>query len=174
MKKDKEKINRAEKRKTKLEQKRKTMKKMMMISVMIIAVICLSVFYMFFTSGNENIQSILQTQPRIPLSDISSDAKFYAYDADGVEIRYFAVNGPDEDIHVALDACDVCYGVKKGYTQIDDVMQCINCGRIYPINSIGTENLQGGCWPSYLPMKMDGNDIIIEISDLQEKRFMFE
>ena len=41
------------------------------------------------------------------------------------------------------------------------------------INSLGTENTRGGCWPSYLPMKIEGDDVVIQISDLEVKSWMF-
>ena len=116
---------------------------------------------------------VSQTEVSIPISEIGSSAKFYSYDSNGVEIRYFAVIGSDGDIHVALDACDVCYNAKKGYTQIDDVMHCINCGKEFSINSIGTDNTAGGCWPSYLPMNIEGDNVLIDISDIEDKRYMF-
>jgi uncharacterized membrane protein len=52
-------------------------------------------------------------------------------------------------------------------------MQCINCGKTFSITSIGTDNTAGGCWPSYLPMKIDSDNIVIKISDLKEKSYMF-
>ena len=110
---------------------------------------------------------------RIPLSDIGTCARFFSYDSNEVDIKFFAVLGSDGDVHIAFDACDVCYVEKKGYTQVDDVMQCNNCGNEFPINVIGTENPGDGCWPSYLPMRIDGDDVIIKISDLEEKRDMF-
>jgi len=56
------------------------------------------------------------------------------------------VKGSDEKIHLAIDACDVCYESKLGYKQTGNVMTCNNCGQTFPINSIGTENLKGGSW----------------------------
>lgn len=114
-----------------------------------------------------------ETEIFIPLSDLSSTAKFYSHESEGVTIRFFAVKDTTGDIHVAFDACDVCYEAKKGYRQNGDQMQCINCGKVFPITSIGTDNTAGGCWPSYLPMKIDGNKIVIQISDLTEKAYMF-
>ena len=107
-------------------------------------------------------------------SEIGSEAKFYTHDtADGANMRFFAVYGSDGDVHVALDVCDLCYGAKKGYRQIEDVMHCINCGREFPIISIGTENTAGGCWPSYIPIEIDGDEVVIKTSDLEEKEYMF-
>jgi uncharacterized membrane protein len=173
---------RAEKRKKELLHRRKRMQKMMAMAIMLIAVISIVVIVALSMNGRENIkerritqpsQVISQTEVSIPLSEINSNAKFYTYDSEGVEIRYFAVVGSDGEVHIAFDACDVCYSEKKGYRQIGEIMHCINCGREFAINSIGTENTAGGCWPSFLPMRIDGDDALIEISDLEAKKYMF-
>ena len=176
-------LKRAERRKiVQLRKKQRSRKIMMAISVMLIGII--SVVIVMSMSNNPNdydkstepVQSpdvISETEIRIQLSDISNNAKFYGYDADGIEVKYFAAKGSDGDVHVAFDACDLCYPKKKGYRQKGDVMQCINCGLEYPINSCGTENIEGGCWPSYLPMKIDGDNVVIKISDIEAKRYMF-
>ena len=114
------------------------------------------------------------TEIFIPLVNLGTSAKFYYYESEGVTIRYFAVKDPTGNVHVAFDACEVCYEAKKGYRQNGEVMQCINCGKEFPISSIGTDNTAGGCWPSYLPMNINGSTMVIKIADLVEKQFMFE
>jgi uncharacterized membrane protein len=114
-----------------------------------------------------------ETEVRIPLYDIDTTATFYSYDSDGVTVRYFAVKDIQGTIHVAFDACDVCYEAKKGYKQVGVKMQCLNCGKQFAITSIGTENTAGGCWPSYLNMIIDGNNVVINIEDLEAKNYMF-
>jgi hypothetical protein len=121
---------------------------------------------------NEEPEPISAMQ--IPTSEISTNAKWYPYDCDGVEIRFFAVKSNDGEIHVAFDACDVCYEEKKGYRQENIQMTCNNCDNSYPIKLLGTENDQGGCWPSYLPMDIEDGYLIILLSDLEEKEYMFE
>jgi len=125
-------------------------------------------------SNGENPVQQNDTMISIPLAGLSTTAKFYAYDASGVTIRYFTAKDAKGSVHVAFDACDVCYAAKKGYKQVGDVMQCLNCGRQFAISSIGTENTQGGCWPSYLPMTVNGSAITIKIADLIDKLYMFE
>jgi uncharacterized membrane protein len=175
-------LEKTEKRKRNLIIRKKRMKILMAISVMLIAIVSIVIVISMSNNNNnydkstEPIQSsdiISETEVGIPMSDIGDNAKFYSYDANGVEIKYFAARGSDGDIHVAFDACDVCYQAKKGYRQSGEVMQCINCGKQYPINSCGSENTAGGCWPSYLPMKIKGENVIIEKSDLEQKKWMF-
>ena len=124
------------------------------------------------TNSNSNLQQN-ETEVRIPMSDISTTATFYPYDSNGITVRYFAVKDTQGSVHVAFDACDVCYEAKKGYKQNGNLMQCLNCGKTFSITSIGTENTAGGCWPSFLPMNLDGNNVVIKIADLEAKSFMF-
>ena len=177
-------LRKTERRKrAQLRRKKGTQKQIIVAtSLIIIAVLSLAIAISIPSNQNDQIQNseiatpsdvVSQTEVSIPLSEIGSNAKFYSYGSNGVEIRYFVVKGPDGNAHVAFDACDVCYDAKKGYRQNGDVMQCINCGNEYPIKSLGTENTVGGCWPSYLPIKIDGDDVIINISDLDDKRWMF-
>jgi uncharacterized membrane protein len=126
------------------------------------------------TNSNSNsVPDQTATEVQIPVSDIGTTATFYSYDSSGVTVRYFAVKDKQGTAHVAFDACDVCYEAKKGYRQNGDVMQCLNCGKTFSITSIGTENTVGGCWPSYLHMNIDGNDIVLKIVDLEAKSYMF-
>jgi len=111
---------------------------------------------------------------QVPTADITTTANWYSYDSDGVEIRFFAVRSNDNEIHVAFDACDACYEHKEGYVQDGVKMICNYCGKSFPIKAVGTENKSGGCWPSYLPMTIDGDNVVIKVSDLEENLYMFE
>lgn len=171
-----------EKRKLELVYRKKRAKKITLTVIALLTIVILSVYIALFISGenpsiNKSIQtSLIQTDTEImvPLSGIGSNAEFYSYDSNGVNIQFFTVRGSDGDIHVAFNACDVCYNAKKGYEQISKVMHCINCGKEFPINSIGIENTAGGCWPSYMPIKINEEYVVIEKTDLTAKKFMFE
>jgi len=181
-KKENNKLKKSERRKFLLEEKKRRSKQRAIISfIIVIAIISIGIF-MITIGGNQNSidnrtinESTVKSKDEliIPLSDIGDEVSFYSYDSDGVNIKYFAVRDSEGDVRVALDACDLCYNEKKGYRQINDVMQCINCGNQYPIDGLGTENTYGGCWPSYLPIDLDDDNIIIKISDLESKRYMF-
>lgn len=138
--------------------------------------------YYFFGSGGdlgeyapaENIgPEAGSDQIKVPASDVGTGARFYTYDSGGTTVRFFMVKGDDGDIHVATDACDVCYSNHKGYHQSGDKMQCNNCGQTFAINNIGTKNTAGGCWPSYLPMKLQDGNVLVDKSDLDAKAYMF-
>lgn len=176
-------IKKAEMRKLAQLQKKKRNQKMVVVSsLVIIALLSIVIMISMLNDPddqNQNVNDftpsdvISQMEVSIPLSEISSNAKFYSYEVDGVDVQYFAVKGSDGDVHVAFNACDVCYNAKRGYRQNGDVMHCINCGKEFSINSIGTDNTAGGCWPSFLPIKFDGDTVVIDISELEEKKYMF-
>jgi uncharacterized membrane protein len=103
---------------------------------------------------------------RIPLADLSSQAKFFDYpSADGRKIRFFAIKSPDGAYRAALDACDVCFHAKKGYRQEGDQMICNNCGLPFEVAKIGS--VAGGCNPVGLPRTVEGSELVIKASDLQ-------
>jgi len=168
-----------------LEAKRTRLKLNIAFSLVLIVLIGAALYFTLFRGSDDDdpFTSYVPTQDDpdvagnevlIPLSEITSDAKFYSYESGGVDIRYFAVRGSDGEIHVAFDACDVCYDAKLGYQQNGGNMRCTNCGKEFGIVSIGTDNVAGGCWPSYLPIRMDGENVKIYISDLVANRYMFE
>lgn len=109
---------------------------------------------------------------KIPLSVLSSEAKFYEFNDGGVKINYFAVLGSDGKPRTAFDACDVCGGY-KGYQQKGNDIECRNCGRVFSIDGLGTKNKAYGCWPSYLPHEVKGDNILIKVSDIKEGKHRF-
>lgn len=109
---------------------------------------------------------------KIPLSEISSKVSHYEYDADGVIVRYFIVLGSDGTPRTAFDACDVCGG-SKGYEQVGSDISCRKCGRVFDIDGLGTQNKGYGCWPSFLPHVIEGDYVLISISDLNDGKHRF-
>jgi len=109
----------------------------------------------------------------IDSSEVTNSPRFYSYDASGTDVRFFAVRGTDGQVRIALDACDVCYSAKKGYRQAGTNMKCNNCGNEYAIDGIGTQNLEGGCWPSYIPIEEGSGKILVDTKDLRDKNYMF-
>lgn len=184
-------MSRKKREKTKSEQRkkelmrRKTRNKNILIGSALLLVIIIAAFYavsLMNTAENKpgnfspvsDANEISETQISIPISSISSEASFYNYEHDGTDIHYFAVEGDDDQVHVAIDACDVCYHAKKGYRQTQGDMQCINCGLTFPIDDIGEKNTGGGCWPSFIPITITEEYVLIEKTDLEQKTYMFE
>ncbi|MBR9682676.1 MAG: DUF2318 domain-containing protein [Candidatus Aenigmarchaeota archaeon] len=138
--------------------------------VLVAATVFTGGFGLFGPSGN----AIAGGSYTIPLSDISGTAKFYEHQSGGTTITFFVVKASDGTIKTGFDACDVCYSTKKGYRQEGEYMVCNNCGNKYPIVELGTENKRpGGCWPGYLPSRIEGENIVIQNSDLEEGKWRF-
>ncbi len=108
---------------------------------------------------------------RIPLEEVTSNAKWYEYESGKSKVKFFVVKAGDGSVKTGFDACDVCFTEKKGYRQEGDYMVCNNCGNRYPIDGLGTENKNpGGCWPGYLPSVVKDGNVIIKKSDLSNSR----
>ncbi len=111
----------------------------------------------------------------IALASLSEDVQYFSHETEGgVTVGYFGVMGSDGDPHLAFDACEVCYPAGLGYSQSGDEMVCNNCGNRFAINSIGTENQGGGCWPGYLEMVVEDGDILIDPAVLDGGAWYFE
>jgi uncharacterized membrane protein len=109
----------------------------------------------------------------IPVADVSDgEAKFFSYDAAGVEVKYFVVKSSDGEIRAAFDACDVCFAEKRGYEQQGDEMVCNNCGRRFPSVSINVE--QGGCNPSPLDRRIVGDELVMDAAAIEAGARFFQ
>lgn len=109
---------------------------------------------------------------RIPLSEVSSTVNMFYFESGNEVVKYFAVLGSDGEVKTAFDACDVCGGY-QGYTQIGSDIKCNKCDKSFKIDSLNTQNKGYGCWPSYLPHEVVGEEIIIRKSDLDAGAFRF-
>lgn len=110
---------------------------------------------------------------KIPISSISDKMSKYTFDANGVGVNYIVVIGSDGNIRTAFDACDVCGGTKGGYRQEGEDVVCNNCGRHFKIDELGVNNVGGGCWPSDLNFKQNGESIYISKKELESGRYRF-
>jgi uncharacterized membrane protein len=126
------------------------------------------------TDTGSSVNGVIETADsyKIPISSISTTASFYSHNAGGKDVNYFVVSGTDGNPRTAFDACDVCGG-RKGYRQSGNDMICNNCGRFFNIDSIGTKNRGGGCWPSYLTHEIDGEYIVIKKSEIAAGAWRF-
>ncbi|UCG04646.1 MAG: DUF2318 domain-containing protein [Candidatus Heimdallarchaeota archaeon] len=152
----------------------------MVLAIVVVTVVGFSAI-LFLQGNNDPNSSNPISRPQkdgdnlvLSVSSLNTKVKFFGYKSGVVQISYFAVLGSDEQVRLAFDACDVCFAEKKGYRQNGDVMVCNNCGKQFHIDGIGTENVQGGCWPSYLPITVAEGNVRIRISDVVSKKYMFE
>ena len=84
----------------------------------------------------------------IPVETISSDARFFNYDADGVTVQLVAIRDQSNGVHIAFNTCQSCSPSPKAYyQQTGSVLQCANCGFTFAPEEVGVTH--GGCnpWP---------------------------
>ncbi|MBW3020607.1 DUF2318 domain-containing protein [Candidatus Woesearchaeota archaeon] len=137
----------------------------------------LALFSIFLVGCTANSASLVDTSNTedvisIPMSELSTNTHYYTHYSNGVEVKYFAVLDSNGNVKTALDGCEVCGGA-KGYRQVGDDMICNNCGRSFKIDQLGTKNTGRGCWPGYLPHEVEGDNIIIDKSDLESSKNLF-
>lgn len=130
------------------------------LTIIIIAVVLLFAATKFFTSGNGNNAGNSQaasanpanivTAIEIKKADITSEAKFYPYEADGIKMEVLALKAPDGTIRTAFNTCQVCYTSGKGYyVQKGEELVCQNCGNRFSASKVGIT--KGGCNPVPIP-----------------------
>ncbi|MHB1355052.1 MAG: Fe-S-containing protein [Anaerolineae bacterium] len=108
----------------------------------------------------------------LPVADFADNtARFYTYQDDGKVISFFVLKSSDGVIRAAFDACDVCFAAKKGYHQEGDEMVCNNCGTRFP--SVKINVITGGCNPGALTREVQGDNVVIQVSDIQAGAFYF-
>ncbi|MGB8453251.1 MAG: DUF2318 domain-containing protein [Anaerocolumna sp.] len=92
----------------------------------------------------------------INIADISENASFFEYDANGTKMGLFAVKASDGTIRTALNTCQVCNGSPYAYfEQQGDNFQCQNCGNLFSLDMIEQE--RGGCNP--VPITVDDKTV---------------
>lgn len=91
---------------------------------------------------------------------------------DGVDIRYFVLQTPDNMIRTAFDACDACRQAGMGYVQDGDVMICRHCNMRFHSRMIG--EVRGGCNPTPLASLVREGDLVIRAGDVLEGRRYFD
>ncbi len=101
----------------------------------------------------------------IPLPALDSGKALFLSTQDaGRTLYFFALRSADGKYRSALDACDVCYRMNRGYRQEGDRMVCNNCGQTFPSNRIG--ETKGGCNPHPLAHRIDNGRMVIRKSDI--------
>ena len=158
-----------------------TEKKSYAVHLTVITLLGAVVVYLFLGSGNGEgalgravkVAATPGQDVRIPVAEVSDgQAKFYHYTlSNNQEIGFFVVKSPDGVIRAAFNACDVCYANRLGYTQRGNDMVCNKCGRPFPTASVN--EVKGGCNPAPLTRTVEGDQLLIKASDLQQGAFYF-
>ena len=148
------------------------MKRQRKITILIMTLLVIAMIPIIIQTNKKT--ETTQTTINIPVTELSTNAKFFEEEIDGVNVQFFSVKDEQGNIKTAMNACDVCYNSKKGYTQDGDYMICNNCGNRYHISGLGTENKRGGgCWPSYLESEVIEDELVIQTQNLAKAKYQF-
>jgi uncharacterized membrane protein len=100
-------------------------------------------------------------QVRVPLADVQDgNLRLFTVDISGQSLRFMIIKKPN-GYGTALDACRICGA--EGYRQDGQNVVCRHCGSAIYVPSIGE---QGGCNPVGVPSKIDGGDLVMDVSSL--------
>jgi high-affinity iron transporter len=102
-------------------------------------------------------------QVRIPLSEVQdSNLHLFSVKVNGASLRFLVIRKPN-GWGTALDACRICGAA--GYHQDGQNVICRHCASAIYIPSIGD---QGGCNPIGVPYRVDGADLVLDVSALAQ------
>jgi high-affinity iron transporter len=98
---------------------------------------------------------------RIAIGEVL-DGKMHLFnvDAGGQSLRFMVIKKPD-GYGTALDACRICGA--EGYRQDGQNVVCRHCGSAIYVPTIGAA---GGCNPIGVPSRVDGTDLVLDVSSL--------
>jgi high-affinity iron transporter len=100
---------------------------------------------------------------RIPVSEVQDGSlHLYTITAGSQSLRFLIVKKPN-GYGTALDACRICGA--EGYRQDGQNVICRHCGSAIYVPSIGD---QGGCNPIGVASRVDGGELVIDISSLTQ------
>jgi high-affinity iron transporter len=100
---------------------------------------------------------------RVPVSEAQDGSMhLFTVNAAGQSLRFMIIKKPN-GWGVALDACRICGA--EGYRQDGQNVICRHCASAIYIPSIGD---QGGCNPIGVASRVDGGDLVIDISSLTQ------
>jgi high-affinity iron transporter len=100
---------------------------------------------------------------RVPVAEVQDGSMhLFTVNAGGQSLRFMIIKKPN-GWGVALDACRICGA--EGYRQDGQNVICRHCASAIYIPSIGD---QGGCNPIGVASRVDGGDLVIDISSLTQ------
>ncbi len=92
----------------------------------------------------------------------------FGYQVNGTTVRFLALKTAEGKIGTALDACEICGDY--GYVQEGQTIVCLNCAADIHTPTIGQG---GGCNPIPLTSRLEGDHLVIAVSDLMNHADMF-
>jgi high-affinity iron transporter len=107
--------------------------------------------------------TVVGNEVRIPVSEVQDGSlHLYTITAGNQSLRFLIIKKPN-GYGTALDACRICGA--EGYRQDGQNVICRHCGSAIYVPSIGD---QGGCNPIGVASRVDGGELVIDISSLTQ------
>ncbi len=107
--------------------------------------------------------TVVGGEVRVPLSEVQDGhLHLFTVGADGQDVRFMIIKKPD-GYATALDACRICGA--EGYRQDGQNVVCRHCGSAIYVPSIGQ---QGGCNPIEFSSRIEGSDVVINVTSLAQ------
>ena len=102
-------------------------------------------------------------QLRVPIAEVEDgNLHLYSSDSGNQSFRFLIIRKP-QGWGVALDACRICGA--EGYRQDGQNVVCRHCGSAIYVPTIGEA---GGCNPIGVPFRVDGAELVIDVSALEK------
>jgi uncharacterized membrane protein len=117
------------------------------------------------------VEAVNQTTVSIPLSSVSSAATWHTCDVSGATVRFFVVKDCCGTVRTAFDECPMCYRTHLGFRQEGTSMVENCCEMPYSIEAIAPNVT--GCHPEYLASRIEGEKVMISMSNLAAGSYMF-
>jgi uncharacterized membrane protein len=165
-------------------EKKHSYEKLILIGITVLIIAAMSYF---LSAGNDNDSSSNKTPSantstsnitaaiEIKKEEVSTTAKFYQYESDGIKMEVLALKAGDGTIRTAFNTCQVCYASGRGYyVQEGDELICQNCGNRFSADMVGIS--RGGCNPVPIPDESkadDGTTIKIDKNYLDKNKAYF-
>ncbi len=157
-------LNEAERRRMAWEQ-RKQRRWMFAASLGFVAVVLMFAadFVYARVSAAPPSAQLLQAQANsvhIPTAEVTDGSlHFFRVEVNGTSLRFMVLHKPDGSWGTALDACQICGW--SGYRVDGSNIICRNCASAIYSPTIGQP---GGCNPVGLPSRVEGQDLVMDLS----------
>ena len=156
--------------------KRPTMKVVIVLTVFALGALGVAGYFLVSSFRGEATGDLVKSDTVVKVALASLDdgqARFFDHKvSDNTSVRFFALKSADGKYRAAMDACDTCFHAKRGYKQVGDAMICNNCGMRFQSNLIN--EVKGGCNPVGLACTIEGNQLVIQKSDLDSRSHYFQ
>jgi FTR1 family protein len=149
-------------------QNRRTQRWMMASAIACLTVILVLTADFIYTRANSTPPAsrpiaAVGNDVRVPLSEIQdTNMHLFTVDIGGQALRFMVIKKPN-GYGTALDACRICGA--EGYRQDGQNVVCRHCGSAIYVPSIGE---QGGCNPIAVPARVEGGDLVMDVSSLAQ------